>query len=335
MFKILTKYNIVAILPIENSFYYTFKTPKKVSLSHKLVALNYSRYSPFNNPQIIYYNDDNLIHLWFYENKIDAPIIIPESYILSNIYKKRNKNSIIIIEDLLYKILIISEGNLVSSVTSKTFDNQFLQMSKDQYNVNSHIIIKTSEYKTELTKAINSLPLKELIRWKSHTITARSVLYSTLNLLAYPLAALLAFVMLIHYTYGQSQIRTLSQLEETYKEIKLKNDPIREAIQSKQALHRKWSSFIDKELIYPDIMISIQSITAAVSSQHATVKNLVIADGSLTLTIETRKNPITILNALINIPYFKNITIKRSFKQKNGTKQVTFDLTLIKLEMNL
>ena len=103
MYKTLCKYNLVAILPFKDTFFYAQVLPKKAKPTKQLLSLNYSRLSPFNEPKIINILEKNYLMLWFYKTILNAPIIIPESYIIFKELNANSKNAIYIIFDDIYK----------------------------------------------------------------------------------------------------------------------------------------------------------------------------------------------------------------------------------------
>jgi len=67
MYKILSKYNFITILPFSDIFFYTTTLPKKIDFSQELLRLNYLKYSPYSTSHIISTMDKNQLQIWFYK----------------------------------------------------------------------------------------------------------------------------------------------------------------------------------------------------------------------------------------------------------------------------
>ena len=327
MYDYLVKHNIIAILPMELSFHFSLTLADDIKISNALLKLNYSHYSPYINPEIISYHDGVNLHLWFYETEINAPFIVPEGFLFFNVLQKTYDNSLILIKDSMYKIFILKDKKLVSSLVAKNYNDQMLKLSMDEYSISNLEEIDGAKYK-------NSLPLYDVLKWKNPSLGFESITSVVINLFAYPLSFLLLGVLILQFIHGNMLSSNVNEAEKNYTEAKVKNDAIRSYIVEKKNVEKRLKAFLNKELVYPDVMLILEALVDAVKEDTVSMKDVKILNGIVSVTLESNENPVLMLNKFIDIKLVKNVVIKRSYKPKRGKKIVVYQMQLKALRLS-
>lgn len=329
MYTVLLKRHIVSILPMSDSFHYHVKLLEYVKMSDALLKLNYSHYAPFQNPEILSWYDGQFLHLWFYETTSTTPIIIPEAYLLFQQLKHSYKNQAVVLQGEIYKIFMIQEGNLQSAFVSDTYNEQLLRLSLDQNALSEITTLDAEVSKNIYTQAIDALTIQELLRWKNNSIDYKTLFYAFLERLALPATVLMVVILGLNLVHDQLLTQKLQKLETEYKSFKNSNDAVRSEIRKKKAEQKRWNTFIQEELLFPDVMTVLETIIHALPDDKSSIKAIEIVNGLVTMTIESNSNPIMILNRLIEIKIVKNVVIKKSYKPKRKKRVIIYEMDLL------
>ncbi len=329
MKNILLKYNLVTILPFEDTFFYTTTLPKNIKLSKELLKINYLKYSPYTYANIIGYTQDKHLFLWFYQKEIQTPIIIPESFLLYNELKKKNQDGVYIIKENTYKVIIIKNGYLVSAFVMQTLDEAVLELSLDEFGLKEKIIIDEQAYQGLYKNAYNSLPIQELYHFNQLDLEPKKVVQSIFDYVAYPLSFIIIFYIAVSYLHTRQLQNEIERLKETYVTQRDKNKEISQGIRRHNKEVKKWKNFIDKELFYPDAVAVLDSIYKIIKpTEKVSIKDISINQGNVTLKFQTDLNPILFLNRLSQNKYVKDVIIQNSYKPRNAAKIITYDIAL-------
>ena len=328
MYETFLRKDIITILPMELTFHFSIKISEYIKMTDELMRLNYSHYSPYPNPEIISYYDGTLLHLWFYKRKIKSLFIIPEAFILFQELRDNFSNDVVIVHDDLYKIFLIKEKQLLKAQVFKKYDEQIVKLIMDEYNITN--LSNTKDLKSsELLKNIHFL---KMLKWKNPSIKFKSVISSMLDTLAYPIAFFFFSIMIAQFLYGYQLSSEVENLQNKYIALKEKNKKIKKYIKTRKYLQNRWNSFLTKELIYPDVMIVLETIVDILPADKVNIRHINIIGDEVLVTLESNENPIIMLNKFVDMKLFENVIIKRSFNQKKWKKVIVYQMNLLPIK---
>ena len=323
---ILSKF--INILPLEDSFFFKVKFEKKVKLTDELIALNYKKNAPYKNPLFTTLMEEQNLYIWFYEKKLNTKLILPEAYLMFDFFKEKNPEIFLLIErDDFFIVLIIKDNILENSYTIAEEDKNLITMEMNKYALTSFKKIDKKKYLQSKEQALRNIGFKELYKWNSLKVDNTNVLPRIVNAVAYPLAFLLAFIMLVEVYHFKEVEKRLDIVEERYFEIKSKNDDIREKIKHEDEKEKKWVEFVQRELPYVDSVEMFMRISKAFSEQEVIFKRFSIVGSRVKITIETTKDFIIGVNILNKVQGLKNVALKHSNKKR---KTASYEATLEK-----
>lgn len=309
----------IYILSVEESFFIKKKFQKKVKFTDELINLNYTKNAPYRNPLFVKLMEDKSLSLWFYEEKKSDKIIIPESYLLTEYYKKQNPNALLCIKNSAgYLIVIIKESLLVNAYSVLEKDEQLIQMEMHQYALSSWKEITQDEYLKTKKKIVKNLRIKDVFKWVTITTDNRQLLPTLVNRLAYPLSFLLFFMIFIEVYHSNSLEKRLESAKESYLEAKNKNSEIREKINKENDKEQKWIDFVHKELPYANSLTIFTNISKAFEGKDVKFKSFSIVGSKLKLQIETKEDFIVPLKVLNSLKGLKQVELKYSNRKRNN-----------------
>lgn len=329
MKNILLKYNLIKIVAFEDTFFHTSVFPKKVKFSKELLRLNFGKYSPFLNPHILSYFADKRAMVWFYKKNIKAPFVIPESFFLANELKKQKQDAIYVINDDIIKILVIKDDKLLDAFTIDRLDKQGLQLIINKHQISDITHIEKNQYEYLYKTALKNLSLKDIYEFRQYDFNIKTISKDLLNQLSYPLSALIVFAILLNFAHGILLDKKIKALKTQYLNEKSKNQTVKNEIRTHNIKIRKWKNFIQTELIYPMPLMLLNDIYKIFKpSDKATIKDISIENGKMTLRLQTNTNPVIFLNRLSKIKYLQNVIIASSFKRKGKVTIVTYEIDI-------
>ncbi|HHD81699.1 MAG TPA: hypothetical protein ENK94_00735 [Campylobacterales bacterium] len=306
----------VDILPVEKSFFFKTKFEKKIKLDKALIALNYKKNAPYDNPLLVTLLEEKNLYIWFYQTALKAKIIIPESYLMFSFYKTQYPNALLLIEaEESHYFMIIKDKTLLNSYVLDDPED-FIEMELAQHGLSSVVRIAKAEYLRDKTEALNALGFQDLYKWNSLTLEHENLLPKMVNSVAYPLAFLLFFTMSIELYHLNSVEKRLAEVEEQYQEAKVKNDDIREKINKKRAKVEKWTLFVQRELPYADLATVFLNISKAFKEKGFTFKSLSIVGSRIRIDMESKEDFIKGLNILNKIEGLENVSLKHTNKKR-------------------
>jgi len=327
MFNTLLKYKIITILPFENSFYYTSALSNKIRLSKELISINYSKYSPFINPNQVHLFRDNQLFLWFYAYNIKSPIIIPESYLAYSELKKKNEDAIYIIHDTIYKILVIKDSILKSIFTLESLDENILHLSMDEYKISKKTYVSQKEYRTIIKKSQKFLKYKDFFVFSQFDLDRKLVGKYFIEKFSYPLAVLVVFAIMVSYIQGKTLQLQIEKLKKEYQIEKQKNNSIKKYISKHNKEVKLYKKFVKSELKFVEPMALLEEVYNIFDEGDKSYINIFRINGTnLELHVKMNENPIKYLNKLNKIKNFKKVILKRTIKPTKGFKTIIYDI---------
>lgn len=333
MNRILLKYNIVSIVPFEETYFFKTGLPKNIDMSQELLEFNYSKYSPFIESKIISKAEDKSLMLWFYEKKYDSKILIPESYLLYTVLKEEKKDCIYIIKGEKTKILIIRDNILVSTYVSDNYDDTMLAVAMNQYQISQKKIIDNEEYKKIYQAGLKQLTILEILKWNKNSFDSKSALVFSVNKYAYYIAAVLAVSVTVNMAHINYLDKRINELENIYLEKKNSTMEIKESTRQYNKSVERVEEFIDKELVYSNSVYLLEKLyTILEKNDSAVFYNIEFIGGKVILRIKTDSNPVKYLNRISAIKEFSSVIISNTNKHKKDTAIVTYDIVLKSLK---
>ena len=327
MYAHLFKYRIATILPFEQSSFHSATLAPKLKLSKELITLNFSKLSPFRDPQILSKQDKETLYLWFYKEKRREPIVIPESYLLFQATQKKFDNQIIVFTDTVLKVIVIANNRLVDAYTMESLDMDLLHLSMDENNIKAYTIFTKEEYKEILQAATADLSIQDFFTWNQFEFDRKRLLELGIERLSYPLTVLAIVYVLLDASHTYLLEEKITELTENYKTLRDENSKIKQALSTQDAQQEHWEQIKSEELIFPDTLHLVDSIITTLRDENITITQMQFNGAIGRVVLQTSKNPVDYLNKLSNIPTFTNIIIANT--HKNGTyKTVTYELTV-------
>jgi len=333
MYKILLKYNIITVIPFNETFFHAVTLPQKIKLTKQLLFLNYAKYSPFKNPNIINLASDKHLMLWFYKEKIDTSIVIPESYLAYKALKKEALDAMYVIKDDTYKIIIIKNSKLINAFTLDNIDELTLKLTMDEYKISTKKELSLQRYQDLLQQTKESLSFQDLYYFNTLDLDKKVLFNAFIDKASYPLAALVILAMLVSFiqeSFLESKIQTL---EATYLSEKNKNKDIKKFIHRHNASVKKWKNFVQKELVYFGPSLLLQELYSIFrEDEKGYLLDVSLNGDKLLVKIQTDVNPILFLNRLNEIKYFKRVVIQNTYKPRNAMKIISYDIEVKKIK---
>lgn len=308
---------IIDILPIEESFFFRVKFEKNINLTKELIALNYKKHAPYREPFLTTLNEDKNLYIWFYEREIDSKFIIPEAYLMFDFLKNKYPNSLLLIEGSVDYILIIKDNLLLNSYEVGASKN-IVAMELNQHALTEHRVVKREEYLKLKEEALLALDLKSLYKWNTLSIDNRNVLPKMVDTLAYPLAFLLFFNMIIELYHISSVEKILTKVEMRYSEVKIKNDDIRLKINEERDKKQKWVTFVNREFPYEDPISVFVKISKAFEEKKFTFKNFSIVGSRIKIEMRTKEPFISGVSILNSVEGLENIALKYTNRKRDS-----------------
>lgn len=323
----------ITLLSFEDGFFFKVVFEKKIKLTDTLISLNYKKYSPYKNPFFIKTMENKNLYIWFYKREIFSKIIIPEAYLFFTFLKESHPNSFFLIEgDDGYHVLIIQNRLLMNSYGLMEKDKNLISMEMVKYGLDSYQEIDKKEYLKVKEEALSNIGVQELYQWSSIDIDKEKLLPTLINSLAYPLAFLLFFIMGVELYHVNTVEKRLKKVKETYSEVKIKNDDIREKINIRNAKVEKWVTFIHDELPYIDTLAIFEKISKVFTNEKFIFIQLSIVGSKIKIEMESKEDFVKGLNLLGTIKELKSVTIKHNNRNRN---RVSYEAIMISKGINL
>jgi len=335
MYKYLSKFNFIKIIPFSETFFIYELLPKKIKISKELIALNYAKKSPIKkNFEILSIVSNKNLFLWFHTLNSESLILIPESYLYYQVLKQNSKDNIYVLHDVDYKVLVIKNGELVSCFNHDQVDTYHLNILKEEYAIENTII-----YDQEQTKQIRS-KLNEAISWRvlflfsQYKFNSKEIVKKLLEKLAYPITLFIALIIIFDASQNSYLKNEIESLQKQYLLEKEKNSHIRAELNEYNKNLKEYKNFISKELISIDPFIVLDEIYKIMDTNKTMSLKLVnIANSIINIKLQTELNPTLFLNRVSKIKHVKNVFIKHTYKHKNKSTVISYEVVLKKREL--
>jgi hypothetical protein len=207
MYKFLLKYDFVKVIPFNKTFFYRDTLPKKIQLSQDLLRINYSKHSPYKAPNILSFSQNKELMIWFYDTDYSNYILIPESFIFFRELYKEKKDTIYVLEDEIYKVLVIKNDKLLSSYSLEAYDKDLIQITSNEFNIENIKELNRLEVQDIYKKGLNELTIKELVQFNQIDLDKKKLLNIVIDKVTYPIVF---FVFFMCFCCVESLLSSLS-----------------------------------------------------------------------------------------------------------------------------
>ncbi|ADN08322.1 hypothetical protein [Sulfurimonas autotrophica] len=328
--QLLLKYDILKVIPMQESFFQVSTLTKKVRLSPELIQLNYEKLSPIVNPAILSYKEENVIYLWFLKKQqLNEKILIPESFL---IYKAlRNKqDGIFIFKTVPKQIYVIKEKRLQAAFVSyDAVDSMNISIIKDEYSLTNVVMLDEKEHDKALQSELQRLTLQELLAFMQFKMDKENLKKFFVQKLTYPLVSLLFIYMFMSYTQGYFMQKKADILTQEYQTLKTKNSDVKNAIRKHNQEVDKLEQFVKTEFVPVEpFKVTYDLYKIIKSEDKATVSFFAVTNGIVKIKIKTNDNAIKYLKRFNAIAYLKDVVIENTFKQRDGYKIHTYTMKI-------
>ncbi len=308
---------LINYIPCIDTYFFSEDKPQ-VKLSEEIVRRNYSIYSPFKNPEIIYFEDKNKIYIWFSRiPKKEWKINIPESFAIFQQVKEKK-------EVIAYRcsgeyccIIVAKEGNLCSQIIKpKDKLKESLDLLKKEFSLKSPDII-------EVNNLPSTISVKDIVYFFSFPKPSFSEkLINTFDILKLPLILFLSFQCL-YPIFKFYYINHLLQVNmDKLKAIENKTAELKEKYQHLEYAANFWKNFNLKENLLPDKLIIIDSIAKQVLKLGGEIQSITAQGYSIKTTISGIASD-TLIKNLLNTGLFKEVKVISSLKNKASSKEIS------------
>jgi len=326
----LARIGILSYLPVEKSTFFSLPFPENLKLSKEIVKINYKRYSPFKNSEVLYIVENGFIYLWFYEAKKDSykPLLIPESYV---IYKEfySQKNVSVYVAHPMQRFYLLKNGHLKVAVSPQGDVDALLKVSQAEYGIENIFKLDPSEYGKLYDKAKEKLSAKDYFKFLQFDFSFKESINFIVDRYTYLISFLIILYIGISYAQSYFLEKKSSNLEKELYALKEQNLKIKESIREYNENIEKLNEFSAKELAYPDHADLLFEIYKVFSTKDKARLILFQADTyTLNLWIETEKDIGTYIEKLNRVDKFEQVLLKSSRNSKGGKKIYIIEIFL-------
>jgi hypothetical protein len=328
--QLLLQYDILKVIPMQESFFKVSTLTQKVKLSPELVQLNYEKLSPLANPTILSHKEESSIYLWFVKKQqLEEKILIPESFL---IYKalQNTQEGVFIFETVPKQVYILKEKKLQAAFVSyESADSSSIGIIKDEYDIKNLEIFSKQEHEKMLDNALEKLTLKELLAFAQFKINKENLKKFFVEKLTYPIVSLLLLYMFVSYAQGYFMQKKVDELTQEYQILKTKNSNVKNAIREHNREVEKLEQFFKTEFgAVEPFKATFDLYKIILPKDEATVSFFSFTNGIIKIKIKTKDNAVKYLKRFNASAYLKDIVIDNTYKQSDGYKVHTYSMKI-------
>jgi hypothetical protein len=327
----LLKKNIIRISTIEKSFFLYKKLDKEIILSHDIILLNYLSDSPYpsNETKIIAVTEKSGFYLWF--NRGEYNHYLPESLLLFRRISEEYSNVIFIIKNEINKVVIIKDGQLVSTFSKHIITKRDLLLIENEYTLSKTVILDKENYSSFLKNSFRYLKLNDILNILDIKLDIKSLFNRFITFSAVPIfvSMIAIFIFVAGYrTYLDEQNQ---QLYNQYKESQLLTVKIKNKMDKIEDLNDVFNS-LSEEFDYEDKVMAISSIIKISKELNITIFYINSYNMNMDFIVKTENSSKIPLftNKLFKTKLFSNIKNVSSQKIKGKSIKVTMNAKLEK-----
>jgi len=284
----LIKKSILTFSSMEESFFVYKKLDKKLKLTPEIIALNYTKDSPYSEKEsnitsII--NHPNL-YLWFYKEN-EKKKHIPEALCLFRELNLKYDNTICIFEDSINKVLVIKENRLVASFIKKSIQQRDIALIKDEFFLDKVVQFSKQEYVTYQKEYFKHIAYTDILSILNISIDFKSIFNRIVKWSALPFlvsSILLTAVIGGYDFYQKSQNENLLSM---YRNSTKNTVEIKENINKNEALNEVFNS-MKNEFKYIDKTLIVSEIIKSTNDLNMTLDFIRISNNNVDFIVKTK-----------------------------------------------
>ena len=212
---------------MSSSYFSLIEGISDLKIEPEVMQLNFAHLSPYRDFKTIYKRSQKDLMLWFFPRCEHKALLIPEAYLLFSAALKQSSSGIFIFHAAASKILIISEGRLLSAFTTEATGPLEKMMLQEKHGLSETFEYEEAAQARMLDAELEALNLMALYSWYQPEGNVSDLLKEKAYELILPLSTALFLLVGIEFMHDRYLENAHESLKEHYSEIKLKNDPYR------------------------------------------------------------------------------------------------------------
>ena len=305
-------FNLVEIIPVEDTFFVVVEKPPNVWLSKEAIELNYKHLSPFKEGDMIPYQTKEKIFIWFvrYPLASERKLFIPEGYLIFKQLRSYKEAIGVYHKDGLTAVSVVKNGNLLSQmVFRKEYLHEKTELVKKEYSLISPEVI-------EITSSQLRISLKDVLNFANFSFSKEKILEFFIEYLTVPLAFMFFFVTAFNVGLKSylENLKVEKQIE--LQSLKKKNKDIKELIYGVQEKSSFWKNFLKNEIKYPNFYLTLNAFLKAVKKNEGYVNYFEMNGNQISAWIGAKTGDTTVVNDLLQTEIFKSVKIVSSVKDR-------------------
>ncbi len=315
LFKILQKLDILTILDIKDSYFKTLEVRNKKKVSKEVISLNYAELSPYKEFDIVYYQSNAEINLWFTDIKQKSNIILPESYIFAHYFIQEHREGIILFDTVPQKLLLIKDAKLKYQLCKKNISNYELALLKKEFAISEVHSLTQEEYKTTLTVAIEQLSLVNIFNFLSIELNYKTILNLIVKKSALPVAIVVSLLLLLEFANSLYLKERLEKITAEYKSIRKKSSTLRDKMYAIEDQTQKYT-LLEKELnVNTKFITIINGLSDILRENNTTFLFLRLSDSEFRVKIDSNQTA-KVFSDIVKSNYLKDLRIQSTRKNR-------------------
>lgn len=316
------------VLPIDAGYFKRIPAEKKLTLSDELIDLNFRRFSPYPDADIIAMQTSGVLYLWYMPKSDVSDLVVPEALIFFESLIKEHTDVIARIRQAdKDDFVVIKDKQLVASFS--TLNEQVVQSMKMKYAIDRLVTIEPAGKREFLEESIRTFPLKRWVQLASRRIDVKSQVPLIADRMAYPAAAFATLLMLADVALTDYLKTSHQQVKQEYLEAKKLNDPIRERQNRRFEWNEKIHRLQEREFDAIPAQEVLQRLTQNSIEQNATMISLRIDSERAVYTFVTALDNVVSLRMLTGTGLFEHLRIVRNrVLKRTGRNMLTIEGTL-------
>ena len=305
---------ICILIPTEETFFKKVDLKVDVNLTKETILLNFSSFSPFKEPDVVFLRRGESLLLWFFQ-KNTVKFSLPEGFLLFLTFEKE-QDALYIFEDS-PPLIVALKHHIVSMMLHKErispLDIEFL---KREYTLSDVKYLNALAYTSRVQQGIKALSIRDIASFLNFKFDREKIANVFLDTVALP--AFVVVLALVTLQYGANILLTqkIEQVQVTYDHLRAQNEPLKTKLEQTKKIVAKWDAFQRDNENALHILKLAQTLATSVQDANATLISLQLSSGHFEIATLTQDsiNLFEKINASTNV---KNVKLLSSNKQKN------------------
>jgi hypothetical protein len=288
IFNYFLKKKTIHLAPMNQTFFIYKYLDKKINLTQEIIALNYSKESPYGEEKasITSIIEDKDLYLWFHKPSLEMKKYLPLSLLLFRHLVAKNSTSIALFEGKVNKILVVKNNKLLSAFEKRSVSERDILLIKEEYMIDKVDRFSEDEYFRFLKKSYQYLTFKDLLSILKFQFDIKTAFNALVKWLSFPL---LLTSILISVGLWASSFYIDHQTEELKKNSKQGNTSIRiinQKLTKNQQLNELFME-LQKEFKYANKVEALLEILKVTKEMNMSINLLHMNDENINFTVKT------------------------------------------------